>query len=133
MSEVSPDNVVSISSSRKSEMRSNMSSILPVCSPAMVIRITMLGKIGCLPRAIEMLSPRSMSVEESLIAFSMTTLPTVCDTICSTSRMGTPLRINEARVRVNRARQILWAMIPKIGIRIRRESQNHRPGLVLMK
>ena len=63
----------------------------------------------------------------------MTTLPTVCETICSTSRIGTPLRISEARVRVNRARQILWAMTPKIGSLMRRESQNCRPAGVLMK
>ena len=51
-----------------------------------------------------MLSPRSISPAATLMAFSMTTLPTVCETICSTSRIGTPLRISEASVRV-KARQ----------------------------
>ena len=80
-----------------------------------------------------MLSPRSISMAAVLTAFSMTTLPTVWETICSTSRIGTPLRISEASVRVNRARQILWAMAPKIGSLMRRESQNSRPAGVLMK
>ena len=67
------------------------------------------------------------------MAFSMMTLPKVLDTICRTSRIGTPLRISEASVRVKRARQILCAMAPKIGSLIRVRSQNSRPCLVLMK
>ena len=78
-------------------------------------------------------SPRSMSVAADLMAFSMTTLPTVWETICSTSKIGTPLRTSDASVRVKRARQILWAIWPKIGSLIRCVSQNSRPGLVLMK
>ena len=35
-------------------------------------------------------------------------------------------------MRVKRARQILWAMAPKIGSLTRRESQKKRPDLVLM-
>ena len=93
----------------------------------------MLGKTGCLPNAAEMLSPRSISSAAVLTAFSMTTLPTVWETICSTSRMGTPLRTSDASVRVKRARQILCAMEPKIGSRMRRESQKSRPAGVLMK
>jgi len=73
---------------------------LPVCSPAMIMRMIMLGKTGCLPRAPEMLSPRSMSVAAVRMAFSMMTLPTVWETIWSTSRIGTPLRTSEASVRV---------------------------------
>jgi len=67
------------------------------------------------------------------MAFSMTTLPTVWDTIWSTSKIGTPLRTSEASVRANRARQILCAIAPKTGSLMRRESQIHRPVGVLMK
>jgi len=49
-------------------------------------------------------------------ARSITVLPTVCETICSTSKMGTPLRISDANVRVNRARQILWAIVPNTAV-----------------
>ena len=66
-------------------------------------------------------------------AFSMTTFPTVLATMLRTSRIGTPDRMSDANVRVNRARQILWAITPKIGIVMRFESQNQRPGGVLMK
>ena len=69
MSEVRPESVVSISSSRKSEMRSSMLSILPVCSPAVIMRMIMVGKTGCLPSAAEMLSPRSISVAAVLDGF----------------------------------------------------------------
>ena len=74
---VNPESVVSISSSRKSAMRSSILSILPVCSPAVTMRMIMIGKTGCLPKAAEMLSPRSMSSAAVFIAFSMTMLPTV--------------------------------------------------------
>ena len=118
-----PESVVSISSSRKFETRSSMLSMLPVCSPALNMRMIMLGKIGFLPSAAEMPSPCSMSPAAVLMAFSMTTLPTVWETICSTSRMGTPLRTSEASVRVKRTRQILCAMGPKTGSLMRRASQ----------
>ena len=65
--EVKPESVVSISS-RKSEMRSSMLSILPVCSPAVIMRMIMFGKTGCLLNA-QILSPRSMSVEATLMVF----------------------------------------------------------------
>ena len=52
----------------------------------------------------------SMSVDEVRIAFSIITFPHVFATMLSTSRMGTPLRMSEASVRVNRARQILCAI-----------------------
>ena len=133
MSDMRPESVASISSSRKLATRSSMLSMLPVCSPALIMRMIMLGKIGCLPSAAEMPSPRSMSTAAVLMAFSMTTLPTVWETICSTSRMGTPLRTSEASVRVKRARQILCAMGPKTGSLMRRASQKSRPVLVLMK
>ena len=38
-----------------------MASILPVCSPAVIMRMIMVGKTGCLLKAAEMPSPRSMS------------------------------------------------------------------------
>ena len=68
-----------------------------------------------------------------LMAFSMMTLPTVWETICNTSKIGTPLRMSEAIVRVKRARQILCAMEPKMGNLIRLASQNSWPDFVLMK
>ena len=40
--------------------------------------------------------------------------------------------MSEASVRVKRARQILWAMLPKIGSLMRLASQNSRPDFVLI-
>src|SRR5438046_9283574 len=91
------------------------------------------GQMECLPMAVEVPPPRSISAAATRTAFSMTTLPQVFATMLSTSRIGTPLRINEARVRVKRARQILCAIGPKIGSLILVRSQNSRPGLVLME
>ena len=119
-------------------MRSSMDSSLPVCSPAVTMRIIMEGKIGCLPRAAEIPSPFSISAALLLMAFSMMTLPTVWETICKTSRMGTPLRTREASVRVKRAKQILWAIEPYENLRfneviqtgdIRRIFAGHQGGV----
>ena len=96
------------------------------------MRMIIDGKIGCLASAVEMLSPRSISPAAVRTAFSMITLPTVLDTMPNTSRIGTPLRMRDANVRVKRARQILCAITPNIGIRSRVRSQNSRPVFVLI-
>ena len=40
---------------------------------------------------------------------------------------------HEEKVRANRARQMVWAMWPKMGNLMRKLSQNSRPTAVLMK
>ena len=84
-----------------------MVSILPVASPAATMRNIIGGKIVFLESAIERLSPFSTSSLTPLILISTTWLPEAPPTMSSTSRIGTPLRINCANVRANRDMQIL--------------------------
>ena len=70
MRDMRPESVVSISSSRKLATRSSMLSMLPVCSPALNMRTTMVGKTGCLASAAEMELPLTKHVRELVMKFS---------------------------------------------------------------
>ena len=67
------------------------------------------------------------------MATSMTELPEVSPTISMTSRIGTPLRINCAKVRAKRVMQILWISGPKIGSFSFQRSHASRPRFVLQQ
>jgi len=70
----------------------------------------MLGKTGFFPSACEM-PFAALDVGGGGLDgfFHYGVLPTVWEVICSTSRIGTPLRTSEASVRVKRARADFYA------------------------
>ena len=63
--------------------------------------------MGCLDKATEMLSPRSISTGGGLDGFLHHYVADRLRNDLENFKMGTPLRTSEARVRVKRARQIL--------------------------
>src|SRR3990172_6886401 len=76
-----------------------MASSAPVVSPTAIICTTIGGKTFDSPSGSDTVRPSLILCRATMIAFSITTLPAVFDTMARPSRIGPPLLISVPSVR----------------------------------
>jgi hypothetical protein len=108
-----------------------MVSRAPACSPTPIICTTIVGNTFDAASGSTMVRPSEIAFFTFRMASSMIALPAVLAVMSRQSRIGTPLAINVAMVRVNRATAILRMSGPKTGAFNTKPSTLCRPSGVL--